>query len=93
MNGPRQHAGLLPESLIWAYVVQLSSALRAIHAAGLACRTMDPTKIIIYGKSRLRLNCVGILDVLTFDSSQGNPMAVMPHYQVIQTELIMEISF
>ncbi|XP_069129497.1 PAN2-PAN3 deadenylation complex subunit pan3-like isoform X1 [Argopecten irradians] len=81
VNGPRQHAGLLPESLIWAYVVQLSSALRAIHAAGLACRTMDPTKIIIYGKSRLRLNCVGILDVLTFDSTNGNPMAVMPHYQ------------
>jgi len=52
MNGPRQHAGLLPESLIWAYVVQLSSALRAVHAAGLASRTMDPSKIIIYSKSR-----------------------------------------
>ncbi|KAK3100528.1 hypothetical protein FSP39_021365 [Pinctada imbricata] len=81
MNGPRQHAGLLPESMIWAYVVQLSSALRAIHAAGLACRTMDPTKILIYSKSRLRLNCVGILDVLTFDNNQGSPLAVIQHYQ------------
>lgn len=81
VNGPRQHAGLLPESLIWAYVVQLSSALRAIHAAGLACRTMDPTKILIYSKSRLRLNCVGIMDVLTFDSNNGNPLAMMQHYQ------------
>ncbi|XP_071125593.1 PAN2-PAN3 deadenylation complex subunit pan3-like isoform X1 [Mytilus edulis] len=80
-NTPRQHAGLLPESLIWAYVVQLSSALRAIHAAGLACRTMDPTKILIYSKSRLRLNCVGIMDVLTFDNNQGNPLAMMQHYQ------------
>ena len=52
LNGPRQHAGLLPESMIWAYVVQLSSALRAIHAAGLAFRTMDPSKILIYSKSR-----------------------------------------
>ncbi|KAL5011536.1 hypothetical protein ScPMuIL_010087 [Solemya velum] len=81
MNGPRQHAGLLPESLIWAYVVQLSSALRAIHAAGLACRALDPTKIIIYSKSRLRLNCVGIFDVLTFDQNQPNPLALLQHYQ------------
>ncbi|XP_064413915.1 PAN2-PAN3 deadenylation complex subunit PAN3 isoform X4 [Latimeria chalumnae] len=49
---PRQHAGLLPESLIWAYIVQLSSALRTIHTAGLACRAMDPTKILITGKTR-----------------------------------------
>ncbi|XP_061165359.1 PAN2-PAN3 deadenylation complex subunit pan3-like isoform X1 [Saccostrea echinata] len=80
LNGPRQHAGLLPESMIWAYVVQLSSALRAIHAAGLAFRTMDPSKILIYSKSRIRLNCVGILDVLTFDS-QGNPLVAIQHYQ------------
>ncbi|ESO93814.1 hypothetical protein LOTGIDRAFT_209346 [Lottia gigantea] len=73
--------GLLPESLIWTYVVQLSSALRAIHATGLACRSLDPTKILIYGKSRLRINCVGISDVLNFDNSQGNPLALMPHYQ------------
>ncbi|GAB1604639.1 PAN2-PAN3 deadenylation complex subunit pan3 isoform X1, partial [Argonauta hians] len=58
-NGPRQHAGLLPESLIWAYIVQLSSALRAIHTAGLACGVMDPTKILISSKSRLRINCIG----------------------------------
>ena len=46
----RQHAGLLPESLIWTYVVQLSSAIRTVHAAGLACRVLgDPSKIIITG--------------------------------------------
>ncbi|XP_052226138.1 PAN2-PAN3 deadenylation complex subunit Pan3-like isoform X2 [Dreissena polymorpha] len=85
-SAPRQHAGLLPESLIWSYVVQLSSALRAIHAAGLSCRTLDPSKILIYGKSRLRLNCCGIFDVLTFDNNQSNPMALTPHYQ--QEDLI-----
>ena len=80
LNGPRQHAGLLPESLIWTYVVQLSSALRTIHTAGLACRVMDPTKIVICAKSRLKVNCVGIFDVLTFD--QNNPLAMISHYQV-----------
>ncbi|KAF7251000.1 PAN2-PAN3 deadenylation complex subunit pan3 [Varanus komodoensis] len=78
---PRQHAGLLPESLIWAYVVQLSSALRTIHTAGLACRVMDPTKILVTGKTRLRVNCVGVFDVLTFDNSQNNPLALMAQYQ------------
>ncbi|XP_014646729.1 PREDICTED: PAB-dependent poly(A)-specific ribonuclease subunit PAN3 isoform X6 [Ceratotherium simum simum] len=84
---PRQHAGLLPESLIWAYIVQLSSALRTIHTAGLACRVMDPTKILITGKTRLRVNCVGVSDVLTFDNSQNNnPLALMAQYQ--QADLI-----
>ncbi|GAB1290490.1 PAN2-PAN3 deadenylation complex subunit PAN3 [Apodemus speciosus] len=84
---PRQHAGLLPESLIWAYIVQLSSALRTIHTAGLACRVMDPTKILITSKTRLRVNCVGVFDVLTFDNSQNNnPLALMAQYQ--QADLI-----
>ncbi|KAM9333220.1 PAN2-PAN3 deadenylation complex subunit PAN3 isoform 3-T3 [Pholidichthys leucotaenia] len=83
---PRQHAGLLPESLIWAYIVQLSSALRTIHTAGLACRAMDPSKILITGKTRLRVNCVGVVDVLTFDNSQTNHLALMPQYQ--QADLV-----
>ncbi|KAL4660157.1 PAB-dependent poly(A)-specific ribonuclease subunit PAN3 isoform X1 [Arapaima gigas] len=83
---PRQHAGLLPESLIWAYIVQLSSALRTIHTAGLACRVMDPTKILITGKTRLRVNCVGVFDVLTFDTNQTNPLTLMPQFQ--QADLI-----
>ena len=48
-----QQAGLLPESLIWSYIVQLSSALRTIHSHRLACRVMDPTKILLTDKSRL----------------------------------------
>lgn len=52
LSNLRQHAGLLPESMIWGYIVQLSSVLRSIHAAGLACRAFDPSKILITGKSR-----------------------------------------
>ncbi|CAK8684378.1 unnamed protein product [Clavelina lepadiformis] len=77
----RQNAGLLPESLIWTYVVQLTSALRCIHMAGLACRVLDPTKVIITDKSRLRINSVGILDVLAYDNSHANPRAHIQQYQ------------
>jgi len=79
-------SGLLPESLIWTYVVQLTSALRHIHTAGLACRTLDPTKILVINKTRLLLNCCGMFDVLTFDPTASNPMAAMAHYQ--QEDLI-----
>ena len=78
--------GLLSENLIWTYVIQMTSALRHIHSAGLACRTLDPTKILIINKTRLLLNCCGIFDVLTFDPTSSNPMAAMAHYQ--QEDLI-----
>jgi len=73
--------GLLPEALIWNYVIQLTSALRYIHGAGLACRTLDPSKIMVLGKSRLLVNCGGIFDVLTYDPNSSNPMAAMAVYQ------------
>ena len=74
-------SGLLTESLIWTYVIQLTAGLRHIHSSGLACRTLDPTKILVVNKTRLLLNCGGIFDVITFDPSASNPMAAMAHYQ------------
>ena len=75
-------SGMLPEGVIWNYIIQLTSALRVIHAAGLACRTLDPTKILLTGRSRLRLSSLAISDVLTFDSASPNPLQLIPHYQV-----------
>jgi PAB-dependent poly(A)-specific ribonuclease subunit 3 len=78
--------GLLAESLIWTYVIQLTSALRHIHSSALACRTLDPTKILVTSKSRLLLNCGGIFDVITFDPTATNNSSTMSHYQ--QEDLI-----
>lgn len=47
-----QQNNKLPESLIWNYIIQLTSALRIIHASALACRSLDPTKIIITTRNR-----------------------------------------
>lgn len=71
---------LLPENEIWSVIIQLSAGLRAIHQAGLACRTLDPTKIIITGK-RIRFSCVAISDLATYDPSQTNPLTVVNHHQ------------
>ncbi|CAG0885134.1 unnamed protein product [Cyprideis torosa] len=76
---PREE--LLPEGVIWNYVIQLSSALRTIHHAGLACRTLEPNKILIGPGNRVRLNGCGIFDVIGYDNTQSNPLQNMPHYQ------------
>ncbi|KAL7048333.1 hypothetical protein ACKWTF_003312 [Chironomus riparius] len=74
-NGP-----ILQESEIWNIIIQLTCGLRAIHQANLACRTLDPTKIITDDK-RLRFSFVGITDIITFDSNQQNPFQLVNHYQ------------
>ncbi|XP_042220909.1 PAN2-PAN3 deadenylation complex subunit Pan3-like isoform X3 [Homarus americanus] len=73
---------LLPESTLWNYIIQLTGALRTIHTQGLACRTLDPTKILLTdNKARIRVNCCGIHDVLNFDPNAAKSLANMPQYQ------------
>ncbi|XP_059155645.1 PAN2-PAN3 deadenylation complex subunit PAN3-like isoform X2 [Physella acuta] len=85
-SNPRSmNNNLLPESLIWTYIVQLSSALRAIHAANLAARSLDPSRIIVTGKARIRINCIGILDIITPESS--NPTNINAYKQDDMTAL------
>ncbi|KAF3913872.1 hypothetical protein ABW21_db0203470 [Orbilia brochopaga] len=71
-HGPHQnqtqHANT--EHTLWSYIVQITSALKAIHAAGLAARTIQPSKILLTNKNRIRINCCSIFDVLHFDSGR-----------------------
>ncbi|CAF0937819.1 unnamed protein product [Adineta ricciae] len=64
-------SGLLAEPLIWEYVVQMSSLIRTLHAASLACRCLHLSRILVDGdsktgraKSRIWLSGVGISDIL-----------------------------
>ena len=52
-----------------------------VHGAGLACRTLDPSKILVLGKNRLLVSCGGIFDVLTYNPNSSNPLAAMAVYQ------------
>eukprot|EP01094_Clydonella_sp_ATCC50884_P029831 TRINITY_DN94_c2_g1_i1.p1 TRINITY_DN94_c2_g1~~TRINITY_DN94_c2_g1_i1.p1 ORF type:complete len:724 (+),score=139.12 TRINITY_DN94_c2_g1_i1:3-2174(+) len=62
-----QPAAPVSEELLWSYVCQLVSALRTIHAAGLACRIVNLQKVIVTGKHRIRISGVGIRDIVSFD--------------------------
>ncbi|BGP51487.1 PAB-dependent poly(A)-specific ribonuclease subunit 3 [Rhodotorula kratochvilovae] len=64
---------LLPERVLWSYVVQLASALKCVHNSGLAVRTVDVNRVLVTGKNRVRLGGAGILDCLTWDGGQSIP--------------------
>jgi PAB-dependent poly(A)-specific ribonuclease subunit 3 len=73
----------LPEPLIWSCLTQLVSAIRAVHGNNLAVRTLQLNHILCtqenntsagpYGlpKLRYRINCIGIVDILEFESRKG----------------------
>ncbi|ORY16491.1 PAB-dependent poly(A)-specific ribonuclease subunit PAN3 [Clohesyomyces aquaticus] len=60
----------IPEQVIWGYIVQIASAIKAIHGVGLAARLITPSKVLITSKNRVRLNACGILDVVQFDNGR-----------------------
>ncbi|KAI8145218.1 hypothetical protein BJV82DRAFT_605362 [Fennellomyces sp. T-0311] len=62
---------LIPETTLWSYITQVASAIKAAHTAGLAVRSIDPSKILSTGKHRIRINCVAMLDVLQFETEQN----------------------
>lgn len=64
--------GLLPEQSVWDYIIQLTSIIRTVHSANLACRIISPSRILVDHKSRLRLSGVGIFDVVDCENSLNN---------------------
>jgi PAB-dependent poly(A)-specific ribonuclease subunit 3 len=40
------------ERTMWSYVVQIASALKCVHEAGLAVRTIEASKILVTMKNR-----------------------------------------
>ena len=58
------------DQVLWGYIIQIANALKTIHSAGLAARIVDPTKILVTSKNRIRLNACAILDVVQHDSNR-----------------------
>lgn len=60
----------MPERVIWSYVVQIGSVVKAVHNMGLAVRNLEVNRIIVTGKNRVRVGGCGILDVVQWDGGQ-----------------------
>lgn len=87
----------LPESTIWSYIIQISSALRVVHQSNLAFRSLDPSKVLITngwdssaqfsnkGKNAyLRLSFCCVSDVVLHDPAlyHSNNNQLIQHYQM-----------
>ena len=72
--------GFVPEPLLWSYIIQITSALRAIHGCGIACRVVRPSKILLFGGSQIKISSTCILDVLQYGEGQTSPAAIT-HFQ------------
>ena len=59
------------EQVLWGYMVQIANALKTIHGVGLAARVIDPSKVLVTNKNRIRLNACSILDVVQHDSPRS----------------------
>lgn len=87
-NQPSRHpssratASYVTDHELWGYVVQVASALKAIHSIGLAARLMIPQKILVTSKNRLRLNSCGILDITQYE--QGRSIAELQEDDLLQ---------
>ncbi|KAI8907247.1 kinase-like domain-containing protein [Gorgonomyces haynaldii] len=67
----------VPEPVLWSFICQITAAVKVVHHAKLAVRTLDPTKILVSQTSRVRLNCIGLLDILSHDSTK--PLVHLQH--------------
>ncbi|XMA08948.1 hypothetical protein WAI453_001739 [Rhynchosporium graminicola] len=68
--GNRIAIAVVSEQILWGYVVQIANAIKSIHAANLAVRCMDPSKVLVTDKNRIRLNACSILDVVQFEADR-----------------------
>ena len=56
------------EEVLLSFLIQIANALNSIHRAKLAARIIDPSKVLLTGKNRVRLNACAVLDAVQFDS-------------------------
>ncbi|KAF8658419.1 hypothetical protein AX16_001970 [Volvariella volvacea WC 439] len=53
----------VPERTLWSYIVQIATAIKQVHDAGLAVKILDVSKIVLTGQNRVRLSACGFADM------------------------------
>ncbi|RXW17655.1 hypothetical protein EST38_g8199 [Candolleomyces aberdarensis] len=59
---------------MWSYIVQIASAIKKVHEAGHALRSLDANKILLTSQNRIRLSICGTMDILMHDTPQDMHM-------------------
>ena len=96
-RGARGREGLPPESqrekeqVLWSFIVQIVTALSAVHARGLAAMGIDPVRVLVQDK-RLRLNFCGTAEALG-GVPRNRTLAQLQYEDLVaMCELIMSVA-
>ncbi|KAL6707533.1 PAB-dependent poly(A)-specific ribonuclease subunit 3 [Coniothyrium glycines] len=81
-HGRQPVSSSVPEQVLWGYIVQTASALKAIHGSNLAARLITPSKILLTSKNRIRLNACSIMDIVQHENAR--PVAELQQDDFIQ---------
>ncbi|XP_067944459.1 PAN2-PAN3 deadenylation complex subunit pan3-like [Watersipora subatra] len=73
--------GQVAETTLWTYAVQLINALRTIHHHNLSANGLSSNSILLTYKDRLRINRLGMLDVIAYDPKLVNSPLTIQHLQ------------
>lgn len=71
----------IPEQVLWSYMTQIANALKAIHSNGLAAKIIDPSKILLTAKNRVRLNACAVMDVVQYEAQR--PIAELQRQDLV----------
>ncbi|QRV95520.1 hypothetical protein RhiJN_23538 [Ceratobasidium sp. AG-Ba] len=88
-----QQLGVQPvdERLVWTYLLQLASAIRAAHGRKLAIRCLDPRRVLVTGIGRVRINTVRIIDIMSYDG-QGTPEIYLQEDLIALGSLLLQLT-
>lgn len=87
VSRPRPSPEQIPELTMWAYITQIASAIKCIHSRSLAVRVISPSKILVTGKNRIRLNACAMLDVLQYEAQ--TPMVQLQRQDLVNLGLLV----
>lgn len=84
---------LVSEQTLWSYIIQLASAIQAVHDAGLAVRFMDPTKILVTSKNRYEATAPPSLKLLSIFPQGPNQLMWFDRHSHIRGSSIARHQF
>ncbi|KAH8915997.1 hypothetical protein BT69DRAFT_825968 [Atractiella rhizophila] len=58
---------LVQEKSLWSYILQIVTAMKAVHSHGLAVRFTEGSCLLLLPSSRMRIAACGMLDVVFYD--------------------------
>lgn len=71
----------IAEQVLWSYMTQIANALKAIHSNGLAAKIIDPSKVLLTAKNRVRLNACAVMDVVQYEAQR--PIAELQRQDLV----------